>query len=89
MGLFTSTCPKCKADIHWFLEAPKNYVCKCGKAVSATEIEESWAHNYKQHIANLIVKNGVQNCSAATIGKQFTLGEAFVQDVLDNYINKQ
>ena len=88
MGLFTSNCPNCNEIIHWFLEAPKNYVCKCGTPVSATEIEESWDYNYKQHIANLIVKAGVQNCSAQTIGKQFTLNPAYVQDILDNHINK-
>lgn len=45
MGQFTSFCPECNARIHWFIDAPKNFFCDCGRKVSEKEIEDSW-HDY-------------------------------------------
>ena len=42
MGLFTSLCPDCLREVSWFLEAPKNYVCACGRSITPEEIEHSW-----------------------------------------------
>lgn len=42
MGLFTSKCPRCEKVIHWFLRAPMDYICECGKPVTPQEIENSW-----------------------------------------------
>lgn len=51
MGLFISNCPGCRERIEWFIMGPpKNYVCKCGRAVSQDEIRESWKENYRRHI---------------------------------------
>ena len=46
MGLFTSNCPSCNAEIGWFLTAPKGFVCNCGTSVSEEEIKQSWTKNY-------------------------------------------
>lgn len=56
MGLFTSECPECDAPIHWFLHAPENYVCNCGRDVSPDEIERSWYKIYQAHLEDLIAK---------------------------------
>lgn len=50
MGLFTSNCPHCNGPINWFLDAPKDFVCACGKHVTPEEIEKSWDDNYFEHI---------------------------------------
>jgi len=46
MGLFTSNCPGCGADINWFLDVPVDYVCACERPVSPEEIEASHLENY-------------------------------------------
>ena len=46
MGQFTSFCPNCNEKIYWFLDAPKDFVCNCGRKVSEKEIEDSWDDYY-------------------------------------------
>jgi hypothetical protein len=62
MGLFTSNCPECNSPIGWFLQAPKDYVCKCGRSVSEKEIEDSWTNNYSEYIQSLIDKGELCKC---------------------------
>lgn len=45
MGLFTSTCKGCGADIDWFLDA-RAHNCKCGTHMTAKEVQKSWDDNY-------------------------------------------
>lgn len=45
MGQWTSFCLKCNRKIYWFLQAPTDFVCKCGHSMTETEIENSW-HDY-------------------------------------------
>lgn len=42
MGLFVSKCPYCDADIDWFLKAPEEYICICGRHVTADEISNDY-----------------------------------------------
>lgn len=50
MGLFTSNCPKCDAQHHWFLKAPADTVCSCGHHITAEEYEVSYDVNYFGHV---------------------------------------
>lgn len=73
MGLFTSHCPHCDADIHWFLRAPDDFVCVCGKPVSEQEIEDSWQRNYREHLESLGITSAPSaNTSAETTGDSAT-----------------
>jgi len=50
MGLFTSHCPYCDSEIHWFLQAPEDYICNCGRHVTVKEIREDWHRRYTEHL---------------------------------------
>lgn len=51
MGLFTSNCVKCHAEISWFLEA-HDRVCKiCGTFNSKEDIERTWREHYDTYQA--------------------------------------
>lgn len=54
MGLFTSSCKNCNADLTWFLEA-HDRTCKCGTFMTALEIEESWYKNCRENYTKSIV----------------------------------
>jgi hypothetical protein len=51
MGLFISKCPACGTPIGWFLEAPEDYVCSCGRPFSSEEIKESYIKEYALSIS--------------------------------------
>lgn len=45
MGLFISNCPYCSTPVHWFLNVPKNYICKkCNGTINEHEIEEEYCN---------------------------------------------
>lgn len=56
MGQFTSNCPQCDAKFYWFLTAPKDYVCDCGRPFTEKEIEESWWKNYDVRMKEIVDK---------------------------------
>lgn len=55
MGLFTSLCPECHREIDWFLQAPKDFICECGRAVTQQEIEDSWWKQVYQGGGNPVI----------------------------------
>lgn len=51
MGLFTSRCKQCEAEIAWFIHEPQNYYCKvCGCPNSAEEIRKSHFEDYARRM---------------------------------------
>lgn len=80
MGLFTSKCPNCNSDIDWFLDAPTDYVCKCGVHVPPDVIKDSWDTIYTAHLKGLIREDIATGSDVAELLKRFN--EKMVEEVL-------
>lgn len=85
MGLFTSICPSCHSDINWFLDPPKDYVCKCGVHVPPDIIEASWRELYSNHLKTMIREELAKCSDRSKPLKGFN--EKMVDEVRSEFIN--
>jgi hypothetical protein len=49
MGLFSSPCPQCGEEYHWFLEARDHSCPKCHRDMTAQEAADIWKRECEYH----------------------------------------